>query len=64
MFIIVILINRTVNVTYVTHLGYYGLKDMFAILSCSLHINHFKPEFIIGIFIQYKPRIAVAILDL
>ena len=27
-------------------------------------INPFKPEFIIIIFIHYKPRIAVAILDL
>ena len=26
--------------------------------------NPFKPEFIIVIFIHYKPRIAVAILDL
>ena len=29
-----------------------------------LLINPFKPEFTIVIFIQYKPRIAVAILDL
>ena len=28
------------------------------------HINPFKPEFTIVIFIHYKPRIAVAILDL
>ena len=28
------------------------------------HNNPFKPEFIIAIFIHYKPRIAVAILDL
>ena len=27
-------------------------------------INPFKPEFTIDIFIHYKPRIAVAILDL
>ena len=27
-------------------------------------VNPFKPEFIIVIFIHYKPRIAVAILDL
>ena len=27
-------------------------------------LNPFKPEFIIVIFIHYKPRIAVAILDL
>ena len=30
----------------------------------SIIINHLKPEFTIVIFIQYKPRIAVAILDL
>ena len=28
------------------------------------NINPFKPEFTIVIFIHYKPRIAVAILDL
>ena len=28
------------------------------------HINPFKPEFTIVSFIHYKPRIAVAILDL
>ena len=27
-------------------------------------VNPFKPEFTIVIFINYKPRIAVAILDL
>ena len=30
----------------------------------STGINPFKPEFTIVIFIHYKPRIAVAILDL
>ena len=29
-----------------------------------LNINPFKPEFTIVIFIDYKPRIAIAILDL
>ena len=29
-----------------------------------LQFNLFKPEFTIVIFIHYKPRIAVAILDL
>ena len=29
-----------------------------------LRVNPFKPEFTIVIFINYKPRIAVAILDL
>ena len=28
------------------------------------YFNPFKPEFTIVIFIHYKPRIAVAILDL
>ena len=28
------------------------------------HFNPFKPDFTIVIFIHYKPRIAVAILDL
>ena len=32
--------------------------------SNSLLFNTFKPEFLILIFIHYKPRIAVAILDL
>ena len=30
----------------------------------SFYFNPFKPEFAIVIFIHYKPRIAVAILDL
>ena len=29
-----------------------------------LRLNHLKPEFTIVIFIRYKPRITVAILDL
>ena len=29
-----------------------------------MYINSFKPEFTIVIFIHYKPRVAVAILDL
>ena len=34
-------------------------------VSCSaVMVNPFRPEFIIVIFIHYKPRIAVAILDL
>ena len=28
------------------------------------YVNPFKPEYIIVIFIHYKPQIAVAILDL
>ena len=31
---------------------------------CIKAFNPFKPEFTIVIFIHYKPRIAVAILDL
>ena len=34
------------------------------ILQNNMVFNPFKPEFIIVIFIHYKPRIAVAILDL
>ena len=33
-------------------------------LLSQIHINPFNPEFTIVIFIHYKPRIAVAILDL
>ena len=33
-------------------------------IACSEGINPFKPEFTIVIFIHYKSRIAVAILDL
>ena len=33
-------------------------------LSCARAVNPFKPEFTIAIFIHYKPRIAVAILNL
>ena len=32
--------------------------------SSSAYFNPFEPEFTIVIFIHYKPRIAVAILDL
>ena len=42
-----------------TILGYCWAKNNKFIL-----INLFRPEFIIVIFIYYKPRIAVAILDL
>ena len=34
------------------------------ILSRLRRLNPFKPDFTIVIFIHYKPRIAVAILDL
>ena len=34
------------------------------ILAWLCRFNPFKPEFTIVIFIHYKPRIAVAILDL
>ena len=33
-------------------------------LRCWTNINPFEPEFPIVIFIHYKPRIALAILDL
>ena len=38
------------------------LRDHFTILT--LLINPFRPDFTIVIFIHYKSRIAVAILDL
>ena len=46
-----------------------GYGPSFAVISvcCIQKIeygNPFKPEFTIVIFIHYKPRIAVAILDL
>ena len=41
------------------------LTSMFnPLLTKSLILNPFKPEFTIVTFIHYKPRIAVAILDL
>ena len=39
-------------------------KDMIKFHYKFFHINPLKPEFTIVIFIHYKPRIAVAILDL
>ena len=44
------------------YLLYYQIKA--SILGMILAFNPFKPEFTIVIFIHYKPRIAVAILDL
>ena len=40
-----------------------GVSFAFSNLAIMM-INLFKPEFTIVIFIHYKPRIAVAILDL
>ena len=37
---------------------------MLKVLKQELSLNPFEPEFIIVIFIHYKPRIAAAILDL
>ena len=39
-------------------------KYHFEIKFDSLVVNPFKPEFTVVIFIHYKPRIAVTILDL
>ena len=44
--------SRVYTVSYITLFAGFG------------GINPFKPEFFIVIFIHYKPRIAVAILDL
>ena len=39
-------------------------NDKLFIFIFNIFFNPFKPEFMIVIFIHYKPRIAVAILDL
>ena len=39
-------------------------KDFALVMELQECLNPFKPEFTIVIFIHYKPRIAVAILDL
>ena len=38
--------------------------DLWIYIKTYQHFNPFKPEFTMVIFIHYKPRIAVAILDL
>ena len=43
----------------------YGLHGLYKTLyNSAVRVNPFKPEFTIVIFIHYKPRIAVTILDL
>ena len=44
--------------------GVSSLIQCYSYRNCLVSINPFKPEFTIVIFIHYKPRIAVAILDL
>ena len=46
----------------VFHLFYLPIKSQ--LIATKYVINPFNPEFTIVIFIHYKPRIAVAILDL
>ena len=44
-----------------------NFEPILSLVGCQSIINHvnpFKPEFILVIFIHYKPRIAAAILDL
>ena len=41
-----------------------GYMHSLLVVHSELLFNPFKPEFTIVIFIYYKPRIAVAILDL
>ena len=41
-----------------------GLDSEVVIANGHLHVNPIKPEFTIDISIHYKPRTAVAILDL
>ena len=43
------------------HISIGKTKDIVFLI---IRLNPFKPEFTIVIFIHYKPRIAVAILDL
>ena len=60
---------RDANWCFDASWGFNGLNDAKNIyldlieagIAC---LNPFKPEFTIIIFIHYKPRIAVAILDL
>ena len=45
----------------------FVLRKTVAVFCCRSHdmlVNPFKPEFTMVIFIHYKPRIAVAILNL
>ena len=42
----------------------YGPHSVLETSGVIYRINPFKPEFTMVIFIHYKPRIAVAILDL
>ena len=53
--IIIIIINLSIENT---------VNQWFCVNPRYARINPFKPEFTIVIFIHYKPRIAVAILDL
>ena len=53
------------HVLYITISALKGLTLIWALVTPWIPcLNPFKPEFIIGIFLHYKPRIAVAILDL
>ena len=40
-----------------------GDKTTIVVITTSLRVNPFKPEFTVVIFIHYKPRIAVAIRE-
>ena len=57
----VFILGRLASTRLYIFIGNEGIIQHFA-PSCRL--NPFKPDFTIVIFIHYKPRIAVAILDL
>ena len=45
-------------------IGFILSNQHYTVVYISITFNPFRPEFTIVIFIHYKPRIAVAILDL
>ena len=57
-------IFQGISLPETTHLLYSNVLAIWYGLSDIRHINPFKPEFTIVIFIHYKPGIDVAILDL
>ena len=50
------------TITRITRWGYF--VTVYILFGEFYNLNPFKPEFVIVILIHYKPRIAVAILDL
>ena len=61
----ILLIDITFNFQHVEKLiGNMLIKNVKKRYNRYRRFNPFKPEFTIGIFIHYKPQIAVAIHDL